>query len=143
MKQTFSLKTTWVKAINKSIHLKVIDRHFLLKIKKTCKRGSSRKIAVGRKTSSNFSKKTPSPVTFTKKVAKKIVKFCRVCKLTEAVIVNVKINFTLNQDKGMRSLKILDNVCSLEFLMNASTIVFRLAKLKQSTKYILKVGKKC
>ena len=30
---------------------------------------------------------------------------------------------------------------SLEFLMNASTIVFTLAKLNQSTKYILKVAK--
>ena len=30
---------------------------------------------------------------------------------------------------------------SLEFLMNASTIVFTLAKFNQSTKYMLKVAK--
>ena len=30
---------------------------------------------------------------------------------------------------------------SLEFLVNASTIVFTLAKLNQSTKYMLKVAK--
>ena len=42
MKQAFSMKTTSVKAINKSSHLKVIGQHFLFKIyKKTCKRSSS------------------------------------------------------------------------------------------------------
>ena len=41
IKQTFTVKTTRVKAVNKSNHLKVIGRHFLPKIvKKTFKRSS-------------------------------------------------------------------------------------------------------
>ena len=38
----------------------------------------------------------------------------------------------------MYSLKIHDNFYSLEFLMNANTTVFTLAKLNYSTKYMLK-----
>ena len=48
--QTFSLKTTWVKVTNKSIHLKMIGRHFLSKIKKNLqKKFTFGKIAIDKK----------------------------------------------------------------------------------------------
>ena len=56
------MKKAWAKAINKSSYLKVIGRHFLWKIKKKTlqKKFIFGKIAVGKKTACNFSKKSTS-----------------------------------------------------------------------------------
>ena len=79
------MKTALVKAINKRSHLKMISRYFLSKIKKNLKKKFIFvKIAVG--------KEQPAILI---KLTQKIVKFCRICQLTEAVIVNVKHKFHL------------------------------------------------
>ena len=98
-----------MKTINKYSHLKVVSPHFFCQKvkKKPAKEVYLGKIAAGKITARNFNKKTPSQVPFT-------VKFFRIFQHTEVVVVNVKpkkfyINFTLNQDKGICSLKIYGN----------------------------------
>ena len=56
------------------------------KKKKPAKEVHLGKIAIGKITACNFDKKTPSQVTFTEKLTKKIVKFCRILQRTEAII---------------------------------------------------------
>ena len=66
IKQNSSVKTTWVKTINKCSHLKVVSPHFLSKSKrKLAKDVYLGKIAAGKITACNFNKKTPSQVPFT------------------------------------------------------------------------------
>ena len=93
-----------MKAIKKSSHLKVIDRQFLLKLKKILqKKFIFGNIAVGKKQPATLEKNTFAN-TFHWKLTQKIVKLCRISQRTEAV------NFILNQDTSMFSLKINDNV---------------------------------
>ena len=89
IKQNSSVKTTWVKTINKCSHLKVVSPHFLSKSKrKPAKEVYLGKIAAGKITACNFNKKTPSQVPFT-------VTFFRIFQHTEVVVVNVKHKFHL------------------------------------------------
>ena len=98
IKQNSSVKTTRVKTINKCSRVKVVSPHFLSSKRKPAKVVYLGKIAAGKITVSNFKKQTPSQVPF-------IVKFFRVFFLLSTY----NINFTLNQDKGMCSLKIHHN----------------------------------
>ena len=61
------------------------------KKKKPAKEVHLGKIAVGKIMAYNFNKRTPSQVTFTEKLTKKIVKFCRIFQRTEAMF-NVQNN---------------------------------------------------
>ena len=89
IKQNSSVKTTWVKTINKCSHLKVVSPHFLSKSKrKPAKEVYLTKIAAGKITACNFNKKTPSHVPFT-------VTFFRIFQHTKVVVVNVKHKFHL------------------------------------------------
>ena len=89
IKQNSSVKTTWVKTINKCSHLKVVSPHFLSKSKrKPAKEVYLSKIAASKITACNFNKKTPSQVPFT-------VTFFRIFQHTEVVVVNVKHKFHL------------------------------------------------
>ena len=76
----------------------MVSPHFLSK----SKRKPAKEIYLGKITACSFNKKAPSQVPFT-------VKFFRIFQDSQVVVVNVNINFTLNQDKGMCSLKIHDN----------------------------------
>ena len=92
-----------MKTINKCSQLKVVSPNVLSKSKrKPVNKVYRGKIAAGKITACNFNKKTPSYVSFT-------VKFFRIFQHTEITVVNVKHNFTLNEDKEMCSLKIHDN----------------------------------
>ena len=66
IKQNPSVKTTWIKTINKCSHLKVVSPHLLSKSKrKPAKEVYLSKIAAGKVTAWNFNKKIPSQVPFT------------------------------------------------------------------------------
>ena len=100
------MKTTWVKAINKSSHLKVVGLHFLSKIKK---KNLQKKFILVKLQLVKLQPATLD-IPFIIKLRQKIFKFIGISQRTEAVIVNVTLSFTLNQDKGMCSLKIYDNI---------------------------------
>ena len=97
------MKTTWVRAINKSSHLKVVGLLFLSKIKK------KKKFILVKLQLVKLQPATLE-IPFIIKLRQKIFKFIRISQRTEAVIVNVTLRFTLSQEKGMCSLKIHDNV---------------------------------
>ena len=89
IKQNSSVKTTWIKTINKCSHLKVVSPHLLSKSKrKPAKEVYLSKIAAGKVTAWNFNKKISSQVPFT------ITFFC-IFQHTEVVVVNVKHKFHL------------------------------------------------
>ena len=89
IKKNPSVKTTWIKTINKCSHLKVVSPHLLSKSKrKPAKEVYLSKIAAGKVTAWNFNKKIPSQVPFT-------VTFFRIFQHTEVVVVNVKHKFHL------------------------------------------------
>ena len=89
IKKNPSVKTTWIKTINKCSHLKVVSPHLLSKSKrKPAKEVYLSKTAAGKVTAWNFNKKIPSQVPFT-------ITFFRIFQHTKVVVVNVKHKFHL------------------------------------------------
>ena len=89
IKPNSSVKTTWMKTINKWSHLRVVSSHLLSKSKrKPAKEVYLNKIASGKVTAWNFNKKIPSLVSFT-------FTFFRIFQHTEVVVANVKHKFHL------------------------------------------------
>ena len=68
------------------------------------------KNAVSKITVCNFSKETPSQVSFTGKLTKRSFSFVVFPSAQRLLLSTQNINFTLNQGKGMSSLKIHDSV---------------------------------
>ena len=88
IKQNSSVKTTWVKTINKCSHLKVVSPHFLSKVKENLqKKFILVKLQLVKLQPATLIK-IPSQVPFT-------VTFFRIFQHTEVVVVNVKHKFHL------------------------------------------------
>ena len=68
------------------------------------------KTAVSKITACNFSKETPSQVSFTGKLTKRSFSFVVFPSARKLLLSTQNINFTWNQVKGMCSLKIHDSV---------------------------------